>query len=413
MAVVVHNKSSAYDPVHRSFVNIRTGAPRMELAMSDPAAYLASTSGQNGDQYVAFSREQIEDLRKQRDRLKEDPRVSDDLIPTILGHQVGPSVLAAGILDHLDDEDVAIDRDHIVESIGNRFILQRMASDMAETEEIMNLPDVVRLSTSDRQSHQVAFDTARRLGLSDVAYIENFPMAIVNVGFKRARSIEQISDSDLVLHPPDRRTGRFQVFAETYTTEAILFKLDRVKAISWAERWTGTNLEPLDGLPEDIPLFKSIVEHDVDLRDCDEQRGETGSVLDPIGHNVMTLLHTWSHAAILACSIKSGFHTNSISEYLMPGSLSFAIYISKQYEKGLGGLHHLFTSDINGILRRIESNTQDCLHDPHCRNRTDSACHACINISETSCRLYNSHLDRKTLHGGFVGGSQRIGYIRF
>ena len=79
---------------------------------------------------------------------------------------------------------------------------------------------------------------------------------------------------------------------------------------------------------------------------------------------------------------------------------------SSDSEGTLGGLSKLAeTSKINSIVERALIKSQWCSFDPVCKesNLVEpnqiklASCHSCVNISETSCELFNKITDRTML----------------
>jgi hypothetical protein len=403
MGTVVHNKSSAFYPLTKSFINLVHNTREVDFALNNPAQYLANTGNFLENPSVRFNPEDIRRIRSLRDdliRSLPEKRVNE----IIRNHY--PRQVENGILEVLDIETPLPDL-AIVQNVfnGDVDVMRQVALNRIEWSNLSSEgSSVTRLS----ERGGVDYSTARRLGFQDIVYIEEFPMVIANIGYKRARDQDYLDDAELIPNPTEN--GRVQVFTEIFTTEAIFFTLDNERLERWVTEWSGLPILSFSNLPSSLSLISSMAREHRNIRECDELRATQG-IRDPLGHYLLTLLHTLAHASILACSIKSGFQTNSLGEYISPGTLGFYVYVNKMYESGLGGLENLFNRDMCGVLHKIETSTIDCFHDPHCRNRTDSACHACVVLSETTCREFNSHLDRKTLHGDQV--NRKTGYFSF
>jgi hypothetical protein len=408
MHIEVHNKSAIYTAMTKSFVNLRLNTQDIDEAMRDPLAYVSKSFRHQASSMSRFRNEDLLRIRKLRDSIRKNAHLDDATMRAIL-RGAEPALIDTGILDHLDDPPDETDLSQIeklFEGEPGKLVLRKLALDNAEFSTVEERGMFTRKLS---EMGGIEMSTARGMGFKDIIYIEDFPMAVVNVGYRRGYSIEDVQDSELRVHGTDSN-GRVQIYSETYSTEGILFLLDPSKVMAWCEEWTGEKIGESGDIPDALTLAALTTGHEYGLRPCDEQRGKSGTVAESKGHTIFTLLHSLSHSAILACSIKSGFHANSLSEYISPGCLGFYIFVNKMYQKGMGGLENLFSGDIMGILQRIRDVSMDCIHDPFCWDRI-GACHACIVLSETSCRAYNSHLDRKVIHGGQVGSMMKKGYL--
>lgn len=122
--------------------------------------------------------------------------------------------------------------------------------------------------------------------------------------------------------------------------------------------------------------------------------------------------HTLAHRLLVDLSVDSGFQNTSIAEktYVMNDSLSgktkagILLYTVQEGGDGtLGGLVGLVPI-FQKILERSVDRIERCSNDPVCierkfnPNRTSgAACHACMLVSETSCRAHNRFLDRNLI----------------
>lgn len=128
---------------------------------------------------------------------------------------------------------------------------------------------------------------------------------------------------------------------------------------------------------------------------------------------VFGLVHTLSHAALRHAGLLCGLDPTSLAEYVLPRTLSLAIYSNQSFGATIGALTALFEQSMEDWLGRI-AGARRCLYDPVCA--VDSgACHACAHASETSCRFFNVNLGRQFLFGGHdpVLGQVRVGFFDF
>lgn len=136
---------------------------------------------------------------------------------------------------------------------------------------------------------------------------------------------------------------------------------------------------------------------------------------------VRVLVHTLSHVMIDQLSLDAGYPASSIRErlYVQDGIAGILLYTASSDSAGsLGGIaaqahaHRLASALEEGLDRQSW-----CSADPVCIESTGAgadarnlaACHCCVLIPESSCELFNSHLDRGLLMG--IPGSTEQGFI--
>ncbi len=140
--------------------------------------------------------------------------------------------------------------------------------------------------------------------------------------------------------------------------------------------------------------------------------------LDPSGGwpgERYVLLHTLSHALILALSLEAGYASASIRERIYarepgPGGSMAGILLytaATDSEGTLGGLVRLGRPEHLGRMLEIAlQRSRLCSSDPICADRMpdpedeslhNAACHACLFVPETCCEVGNRYLDRAAL----------------
>jgi hypothetical protein len=123
---------------------------------------------------------------------------------------------------------------------------------------------------------------------------------------------------------------------------------------------------------------------------------------------VFGLLHTFSHLAVRQAALLCGLDRPSLSEYLLPGALTFALYCNHRFGATIGALTALFEQSLAEWLNAIRE-TRRCVYDPVCRDRA-SNCHSCTHLAETSCRFFNLNL---SLHFFLVAVTQNWAKYRW
>ena len=235
---------------------------------------------------------------------------------------------------------------------------------------------------------------ADRYSIGEVTLLRRLPVATIVAGYTRMTSSHTF-DAKQGLQPvefklfPTLSDNRVPMYGARSDTEGLLFDLDPKKVIAWlvanglvvdprvsdqmqARRWLLANLEPVTdpfNPPDDILTWA-----------------------------VLTLTHSVSHRMMKAMSARCGLNIDSLAEYLFPLTASFLIYANKRSSFTLGGLEHVFRNDLEDALADLTAETR-CLFDPVCRS-LESACNACLHVSEISCQRFNSALSRKVLFGG-------------
>ena len=106
-----------------------------------------------------------------------------------------------------------------------------------------------------------------------------------------------------------------------------------------------------------------------------------------------------------------GLDHTSLSEYVLPRTLTVALYCNHRFGATIGALSALFEQSLSEWLNAVQE-TRRCVYDPVCRDRTAN-CHACTHLPETSCRFFNLNLSRAFLFGGHDSelGEIQLGYF--
>jgi len=239
--------------------------------------------------------------------------------------------------------------------------------------------DVRTLEEADQFAHE-------KLGFSRLRLVEDFPIAVAAFGYSRVT--RRPGGATLVPFPQDE-SGRVPIYVVPSETEGILIQLSPERVLKW--------LADNDFIPESPPgpspwanLFHSAPSL---LLDLDQGRFASKGVASA----VYALLHTVSH--ILLRGIEwSGFSPQSVGEYLLPGSLSAVLYLSRYEETKLGGLATLFEEHLQYWLIQAYQEGRNCVYDPVCEDE-GAACSGCL-YREYNCPEFNGYLSRSLLYGG-------------
>lgn len=232
---------------------------------------------------------------------------------------------------------------------------------------------------------------AQRLGLSSLAIASDFPIVMATYGYTRAEYAP--NQCRLNPFPPERdHGGKFPIYVDLVQADALLLRLNPERVCVWLERNGFPPALPIGGdtdlsrrayfvqLFEDVPLRKTI-------------RADR-----PQARLVFGLLHTFSHLSVRQAALLCGLDRTSLSEYILPRALTFALYCNHRFGATIGALTSLFEQSLTEWLSQI-TNARRCVYDPVCADRSGS-CHACTHLAETSCRFFNLNLGRAFLFGG-------------
>ncbi|WP_186759804.1 DUF1998 domain-containing protein [Arthrobacter alpinus] len=148
-----------------------------------------------------------------------------------------------------------------------------------------------------------------------------------------------------------------------------------------------------------------------------KQRKQQSSKVDI----VRVLLHTLSHVMIDQLSLDAGYPASSIRErlYVQNGIAGILLYTASSDSAGsLGGIAAQAHADrlASALAEGLDRHSW-CSADPVCIESTGAgtdarnlaACHCCVLVPESSCELFNSHLDRGLLVG--TPGEAHLGFL--
>jgi hypothetical protein len=245
-----------------------------------------------------------------------------------------------------------------------------------------------------------AITQANEMNFARVALLEDFPILTASYGF--TRTTDQPDQCYLNPFPPsDEHGGRFPIYVDRTQADALIITLDARRVCEWlvANNYpvrlpAGNNIE-LAQKAYIASLFADL---------------NTKSTLDDNQSNarmVFGLLHTLCHLSIRQASLLCGLDNTSLSEYLLPSALSFAIFSNHRSGQTIGALSALFEQTLNEWFSSIRHSTR-CIYDPVCYESKGN-CHACTHLAETSCKFFNLNLGRAFLFGGH---DEKLGEIQ-
>lgn len=248
-------------------------------------------------------------------------------------------------------------------------------------------------ASDDSNSEVSKADSAKKMGIESITLVADFPVTIATFGFSRVDY--QPNRCQLNPFPPDQNyEGRFPIFVDLVQADAILVRLDYSRVWKWLELNGCAPKFPVKATDPDLAKRAYFINllNDVPLR-------ETLRISRLEERMVFGLLHTLSHLAVRRAALLCGLDMTSISEYILPRTLTFALYCNHRFGATIGALSSLFEQSLEEWLGFIQE-AESCIYDPVC-NDGGGSCHACTHLAETSCRFFNLNLGRSFLFGGY------------
>ena len=185
------------------------------------------------------------------------------------------------------------------------------------------------------------------------------------------------------------------VYGAKLDTEGILFEISQRKIVEWLYENNIISEEQLPDLDDDVSVKKWFAQYV--HSDVISMFGEIDDS-EKITKNVFALLHSMSHAFMNSAGELSGLSGNSLTEIILVETASIFIYAQTSQGIPLGALSGMAESNYAYFLKKAFDETKNCVFDPICTERDDTACSACLIIPEISCNHFNAELGRKYLY---------------
>lgn len=185
------------------------------------------------------------------------------------------------------------------------------------------------------------------------------------------------------------------VYGAKLDTEGILFEISQRKIVEWLYGNNIISEEQLPDLDDDISVKKWFAQYV--HSDVISMFGEIDDS-EKITKNVFALLHSMSHAFMNSAGELSGLSGNSLTEIILVETASIFIYAQTSQGIPLGALSGMAESNYAYFLKKAFNEAKNCVFDPICTERDDTACSACLIIPEISCNHFNAELGRKYLY---------------
>ena len=234
-----------------------------------------------------------------------------------------------------------------------------------------------------------------RMGFKWICCITNFPIAMGSFGYSRVSNIP----GKAFLNPFYSQKvsgGKVPIYAINTNAEAIMLQLDPVKVV----KWLITNNLVISTVAN--TEYDSWVWLRKNLTHLSEFRGLLNAPKDLLSSAekaVLILLHTISH--LLMKQVEwSGFDPESVSEYLIPETLTIIIHTNNYASFTIGGMVTMFEQRLHAWLQDVYNASFDCVYNPICEDEGGS-CSGCLH-RQYNCESFNQYLSRSVLKGGIL-----------
>jgi hypothetical protein len=138
----------------------------------------------------------------------------------------------------------------------------------------------------------------------------------------------------------------------------------------------------------------------------EEERGAKEAVLSVFANRelanqpadaVEVMLHSMAHVLLRALDDgQIGFAEASLAEWLVPETLTFALFANSLKSLTLGSLWTLINHRVPEWLEEASRVVLRCENDPICYQRSPRSCERCLYLT-FGCQRFNEHLDRAVL----------------
>jgi hypothetical protein len=238
-----------------------------------------------------------------------------------------------------------------------------------------------------RMYREVYPESMRNAGIFGIDLVDRFPVMSVTYGYTRGVG----EASELTLRPFRGRNTTYRFHGQLSETEAFFVRLDPVQVLRWLKgRGHDLGVKPgADARSIRIALLQQATI---------PEPGVSRQVADPLGWDVVTLVHSFAHRFIRQASVLAGIDRDALSEYMVPNHLGFFVFAAARGNFVLGGLQAVLEHDLHVMLDTVVNAEHRCPLDPGCA-AGGGACPACLHLGEPSCRRFNVDLDRHVLFG--------------
>ncbi len=275
-----------------------------------------------------------------------------------------------------------------LEAMGrNRPFYERAAVyDMAEVQRFSLADQLQRArergDTVQAEAIAAAATLATDMGISELAVTWVFPIAKVAFGYTREKHLPGEAAIRGFRHAK-QHDGKYPVFAVNSSTEALLVTLSAKDVLTFLHHRSEISTAP----PDDNTARHQLLEIFA-AEETQPMPAET----------IRLLIHTLSHLLLRGLDDgQVGFAEASLAEWLVPETLTFAVYANTLKDFTLGALWTLLNNRALSWLRAVVNRCVRCENDPICYQHSPRSCERCSYLT-FGCRTFNDGLDREVLY---------------
>jgi hypothetical protein len=239
---------------------------------------------------------------------------------------------------------------------------------------------------------------AASMGIRELAVTWQFPIAKVAFGYTRER--HQPGEAAIRgFRHGKQNDGKYPVYAVGTSTEALLVTLSAKEVLEFLHHRGEISKAPADENTARRQLLEIF---------ADEEARPVPAV------TVRVLVHTLSHLLLRGLDDgQVGFAEASLAEWMVPDTLTFAVYANTLKHFTLGSLWTLLNNRASSWLKAVVDRSIRCENDPICYQSDPRSCERCAYLT-FGCRQFNDGLDRKILYEfllwrSVLGGRRRVG----
>ncbi|MCY3567840.1 MAG: hypothetical protein OXH38_04395, partial [Chloroflexi bacterium] len=188
--------------------------------------------------------------------------------------------------------------------------------------------------------------------LESVDLLANFPVATLAFAYTRGDLAPGVAR--LV---PFRERGQIRAYGSLTRTEALLFRLDPLAVYHHLVQAGHGLPDASDRRAARLALLQGI-----------EVPHPTQEQFQPLGGDVLQLVHSYAHRTIRRLAAFAGIERDGLAEYLLPHHLAFVVYAASRGDFVLGGLQAVFETSLHRFLQDLAEGESRCALDPGSRS---------------------------------------------
>ena len=359
---------------------------------------------------LAFSDRNTNDARRKEAEQTIQKMIDSGALPEAMRDTMINSMLSVTTENILSVEPYATSCDQLFAKLKNKDEIlyarwiESFAFKLMQYNTIKYAPKVLTLEDSINKQLSMDFidseddilELSEKLGISDMQVSCDIEIINCTYGFTRKVSDPSQAKKRLKLVAYDKyRDNSSLVYGAKLETEGVLFEIDRVKILNWLLQNEIITESQMPDIEDDVSVkewFAENVHSDLINIFSGVDEGEK------ITKNVFGLLHSISHAFIKTAGEISGLEDTSLTEVILLETTSIFIYAQTSQGTPLGALSGMIETNYYNFLQKAFEETKNCIFDPICEERDDTACSACMILPEICCEFFNHDLGRKYMY---------------